>query len=192
MRSSSLGGKREIHSRESWMRGGLNVLLTELDGLQSENSGILFIGSTNAPWMVDSALKRSGRLGKWIFVPPPDESSRLALFKKYLSDAPLDAKIDYEELAKATKLCTSSDIAYLSREGVKAAWQRTVETGKKNKVTMPDLLACIKREKYNLGEWYDQAKQMMASESDKRLYSELADAIADYERQFSTATQTYR
>lgn len=188
-----LGGKREMHAREPWMRGGLNVLLGELDGLQSENSGILFIGSTNAPWMVDAALKRSGRLGKWIFVPPPDEGSRVALFKKYLSDAPLDAKIDYEELAGATKLCTSSDIAYLCREGVKTAWQRTVETGKKNKVTMQDMLACIKREKYNLGEWYDQAKQMLASESDKRLYSELADFISVYEAGIPTAAgQTYR
>lgn len=188
-----LGGKREMHSREPWMRGGLNVLLGELDGLQSENSGILFIGSTNAPWMVDAALKRSGRLGKWIFVPPPDEGSRAALFKKYLSDAPLDGKIDYEELARATKLCTSSDIAYLCREGVKVAWQRTVETKKKNKVTMADMLACIKREKYNLGEWYDQAKQMLASESDKRLYSELSESISVYDAGITaTSSQTYR
>lgn len=188
-----LGGKREMHMREPWMRGGLNVLLAELDGLQSKNNGILFIGSTNAPWMVDAALKRSGRLGKWIFVPPPEEQSRAGLFRKYLADVPLDGKIDYAALANETRLCTSSDIAYLCREGVKMAWQRTVETGKKNKVTTADVLACVKREKYNLGEWYDQAKQMLASESDKRLYSELADAISIYEAGVSTTvSQTYR
>lgn len=188
-----LGGRREMASKEPWMRGGLNVLLAELDGLQSRNSGILFIGSTNAPWMVDAALKRAGRLGKWIFVPPPDGPSRVLLFRKYLADAPVDEKIEYGTLAEMTKLCTSSDIAYLCREGVKMAWERTVETGKKHKVTMDDMMVCIKREKYNLGEWYGQAREMLMKESDRRLYSELEEAITAYEKESSASVgQIYR
>jgi AAA+ superfamily predicted ATPase len=188
-----LGERRDMAPHAPWIRGGLNVLLAELDGLYTKNSGILFIGSTNAPWMVDPALKRSGRLGKWIFVPPPDEQARALLFRKYLSDAPIDDGIDYDALARETRLCTSSDIAYLSSESIKRAWQRTIDTGVKHKVTMDDLTACIKSEKYNLGEWYEQARSMLTKENDKRLYSELEEAIEAYEREFSmAANQTYR
>ncbi len=188
-----LGGRRDMNERESWMRGGLNVFLAELDGLQSKNKGVLVVGATNAPWMIDSALKRSGRVGKWIYVPPPDEEMRVSLFKNYLAGAPLAEGIDYKLLAKETKMCTSSDIAYLCEEGVKMAWQRTVSTGEKSSVTMEDLIGCIKKEKYNLGEWYEQAKGMLASESNRRLYSELSDAISVYDAGItSVASQTYR
>ncbi len=85
-----LGGTRESTGHHVWAREALNVFLTEMDGATTNNEGMMVIGATNAPWMVDSALKRNGRLGKFIYVPPPDPEMREGLFRMYLKGRPLD------------------------------------------------------------------------------------------------------
>lgn len=60
----------------------VSSLLTELDGFQDKEN-VIVIGSTNYPDNIDSALKRSGRLGHHIEIPLPDKNSRCAIIKKY-------------------------------------------------------------------------------------------------------------
>jgi AAA+ superfamily predicted ATPase len=173
-----LGSSRGIvRGDQTWMREALTMFLTELDGLSSDNKGILIIGATNAPWMIDSALKRHGRLGKLLYVPHPDTKIREELFRMYLKNAPLAGEIDYGALAAATGACNSAYVMGVCEEAVKLAWQRTVDQQQKSSVIMEDVLTCIKREKSNLGEWYENAKLMITKESEKNLYSELNDAI---------------
>jgi len=50
----------------------INQFLAELDGIDSDNDGILVIGATNAPWYLDPAFRRPGRFDRIIFVSPPD------------------------------------------------------------------------------------------------------------------------
>ena len=187
-----LGTRRESTGNYVWMREALTTFLTELDGLQSDNNGILVVGATNEPWTIDPALKRHGRLGKMLYVPPPDESMREGLFRLYLRDAPLAGEIDYRALAKASGLCNSADIAGICREARQLGWGRTVETGKKDAITMGDILACMQRGKSNLAEWYETAKRSIVTDGDRKLYSELVSDIAAYENGLGAHSQSYR
>lgn len=60
----------------SALRGVINQLLTELDGVGSDNAGVFVLGATNAPWDVDLALRRPGRFDRAVFVEPPDQPAR--------------------------------------------------------------------------------------------------------------------
>jgi transitional endoplasmic reticulum ATPase len=57
--------------RQSGARHLINQFLSELDGIQSSNDGVLILAATNAPWHLDSAFRRPGRFDRIIFVPPP-------------------------------------------------------------------------------------------------------------------------
>lgn len=58
----------------------LNQLLTEMDGMNSKKT-VFIIGATNRPDIIDGALLRPGRLDQLIYIPLPDEKSRLQIFK---------------------------------------------------------------------------------------------------------------
>lgn len=61
----------------------LNQLLTEMDGMTAKKT-VFIIGATNRPDIIDPALLRPGRLDQLIYIPLPDEASRLQIFKASL------------------------------------------------------------------------------------------------------------
>ena len=92
-----------------------NAFLSELN--TCSDRGIFVIGTTNRPQMMDSAILRSGRFDKKIFVPLPDEHTRKEIFHKYLHDRPIDEDIDYLQLAQLTSSgYISSDIRQICDE----------------------------------------------------------------------------
>ncbi len=93
----------------------INQLLTEMDGIQ-ENSGVVVIGATNRPDIIDPALLRPGRFDRLILVPAPDEKARLEIFKVHTRRVPLAGDVDLRELAKKTEGYTGADIAAVVRE----------------------------------------------------------------------------
>jgi len=199
----TLGISRNSEDSRSWMREILTVFLSEMDGMQSANSKLMVIGATNCPWKVDPALRRHGRLGKMIFVPPPESRIRASLFRQYLGKRPVRADIDFDALASLTKMCTAADIKAICREAAKQAWERTLMqspvgngagvTFAKQSITQDDIVTCINKERYNLGEWYDQARGMIAGESNKNIYSDLMDQIKVYETENGIhASSAYR
>ena len=66
----ALGAKRS-DMRQSAGKNVINQFLAELDGVTSNNEGVLIIGATNVPWHLDAAFRRPGRFDRIIFVPPP-------------------------------------------------------------------------------------------------------------------------
>jgi transitional endoplasmic reticulum ATPase len=73
-------------------------------------SGLLIVGATNRPHLIDSAILRSGRMDKRIYVPPPDFDARVEMFKMCLAGRPYEKSIDFFNLAKLTENYVSSDI----------------------------------------------------------------------------------
>ncbi len=185
-----LGGNRESAGKNIWAREALNVFLTEMDGASSNNEGLLVIGATNAPWMVDPALKRNGRLGKFIYVPPPDQSAREGMFKIYLKDRPLGKNINYQRLAKESIECSAADIPVICNEAAKLAWEDSILSGSKRGITMKDLDCSLKKETYNMKEWFANAKQHMATDLNRSIYSGLNDSILENES--ITKAESYR
>lgn len=79
----------------------LNQLLTEMDGMTAKKT-VFIIGATNRPDIIDPALLRPGRLDQLIFIPLPDENSRLQIFKACLRKSPVSRDIDLSALARHT------------------------------------------------------------------------------------------
>ncbi|KAJ7896547.1 P-loop containing nucleoside triphosphate hydrolase protein [Mycena leptocephala] len=79
----------------------LNQILTEMDGMNVKKN-VFIIGATNRPDQIDSALLRPGRLDQLIYIPLPDEPSRLSILKACLKKSPVSAGVDLNFLAKST------------------------------------------------------------------------------------------
>lgn len=117
----------------------LNHLLQEIDGIY-ESKGIYIIAATNRSDIVDSALKRSGRLTKEIVVGLPDYESRYRLFNLFLSKLPLKQSIDIQALAEHSEGISGADIKAICDQAGVNAFQR--ESGSRNrdyKVDVQDL-----------------------------------------------------
>jgi len=93
----------------------VNQLLTEMDGLE-RLEGVVVIGATNRPDILDPALLRPGRFDRLIYVPPPDERARLEILKVHTRRMPLAEDVDLAEIAKRTEGYTGADLEVLVRE----------------------------------------------------------------------------
>jgi transitional endoplasmic reticulum ATPase len=95
-------------------------MLTELDGLE-ELHNVVVIAATNRPDMVDTALLRPGRLDRLLYIPPPDEASRLQIFKIHTEGKPIAPDVSLEQLAKESKDYVGADIEAVCREAAMLA-----------------------------------------------------------------------
>lgn len=98
-----------------------NSFLSELT--TAAQRGILTIAISNMPQQMDSAILRSGRFDKRLYVPLPDEKTRTELFKKYLMDRPIKKNINYHKLSELTNTgYISSDIRAICDDAASLAF----------------------------------------------------------------------
>ena len=109
-------------SRDSRFGGGndereqtLNQLLSEMDGFDT-SKGILVLGATNRPEILDKALLRPGRFDRRIIVDRPDLKGRIAILKVHSKDVKMDDTVNLEEIALATSGAVGSDLANMINE----------------------------------------------------------------------------
>jgi transitional endoplasmic reticulum ATPase len=98
----------------------VNQLLSEMDGLE-ELHGVVVIGATNRPDIIDPALLRPGRFDELIMVPVPDAPSRRKIFEVHLKDMPLSEDVDMDGLVSMTEQYTGADIAAVCRKAGRVA-----------------------------------------------------------------------
>jgi transitional endoplasmic reticulum ATPase len=98
----------------------VNQLLTSIDGLESM-AGVVVIGATNRPDIIDQGLLRPGRFDKLIMIRAPDKKARLEIFKIHTKDMPLANDVDIEELAEITEGYSGADIEAICREAAMTA-----------------------------------------------------------------------
>ena len=118
----------------------ISQLLTEMDGITTLQD-IIIIAATNRPNMIDSAILRPGRFDRLIYVPEPDEKSRLLIFKLYTKGMPICNDVDLNQLTTMTKYYSGADIESLCREAAMHALRRDVNC---QQVTMNDFQDAIK------------------------------------------------
>ncbi|OGU18621.1 MAG: hypothetical protein A2X85_17435 [Geobacteraceae bacterium GWF2_54_21] len=83
-------------------------------------AGIFIIAATNRPDKIDSAITRTGRLDKVVYLSPPDKPARIEMLQLYFKDRPIDS-LDFEKLAELTESYVSSDISFLVNESARDA-----------------------------------------------------------------------
>ena len=93
----------------------LNQLLSEMDGFDT-SKGILVLGATNRPEILDKALLRPGRFDRRIIVDKPDLKGRVAILKVHAKDVHLDESVDLDEIALATSGAVGADLANMINE----------------------------------------------------------------------------
>ncbi len=108
-RDSKYGGGNEEREQT------LNQLLSEMDGFDS-SKGILILGATNRPEILDKALLRPGRFDRRIIVDRPDLKGRVEILKVHAQKVRLDETVDLEEIALATSGAVGSDLANMINE----------------------------------------------------------------------------
>jgi transitional endoplasmic reticulum ATPase len=125
MRGTSAGEPRVVERM-------VNTLLSEMDGLE-ELRGVVVVGATNRPDLIDAALLRPGRFDEVVLVPPPDEKARLDILKVHTRNMALDGNVDLVDLSKKTKGYSGADIESLCRKAGVIALHEDIKIEKVSK-----------------------------------------------------------
>ena len=167
----AIGIKRSL-SRNSSMRSTVNQLLEELDGVGSNNEGIYLLAATNAPWDIDPALRRPGRLDRTLLVLPPDEPARAAILHTHLRERPVEG-IDLQALARVTEGLTGADLSHVCDSAAEKALMDSVRTGRPRLMNMQDMDAALKEVRPSTGPWFETARTVVEYSDASREYEEL-------------------
>jgi transitional endoplasmic reticulum ATPase len=117
----------------------VNTILAEMDGLE-ELQGVVLIGATNRPNLIDPALLRPGRLDELVYVGPPDVAGRRRILAIHAKRMPLATDVDLEDLARRTERFTGADLEDLTRRAGLTALRRDLANAE---VSMADFDAAL-------------------------------------------------
>merc|ERR1719427_2134127 len=104
----------------------MNQLLTEMDGMGSKKN-VFIIGATNRPAIIGSAIMRPGRLDQLIYIPLPDDGSRMAILKSNLRKSPVADNVDLPYLAKMTRGFTGAYLTEICQRACKLAIRESID-----------------------------------------------------------------
>jgi AAA+ superfamily predicted ATPase len=167
----ALGFHRAKSSSEI-MRPVVDQLLAEMEGIDTSTDKMLIIGATNMPWDVDPAFKRPGRFDKVVFVPPPDEKARTAIFQLKLTDRPVE-EIDFTLLAKRTELYSGADIENVVEVATEKVIAEIMDTGAERPINMKDLLAAVEETRPSTLDWLRTIKNYVKYANQAGLYDDV-------------------
>lgn len=123
--------------------GVVGELLAQIDGFSTDsNSTILVIAATNRPWDIDSALLRSGRFERHLYVGVPDESARVEMFKKQMEGLPVD-ELCFDELAMRTDGFSSADVVEVCNRSKDKAIMRSIRENVISNIAQEDFVEVI-------------------------------------------------
>jgi len=154
-RSRSSGGPN-ISGGHDEREQTLNQILTEMDGFDPR-LGVIVLGATNRPEILDAALLRPGRFDRRVVVSPPDRAGREAILEVHTRGVPLADDVSLGNIASATPGMVGADLENLVNEAALLAARRNHE-----KVNREDLTDALER--IVLG----AERKVMISEEDRR------------------------
>ena len=146
----------------------LNALLVEMDGFNS-NSGVIVVGATNRPEILDQALLRPGRFDRQVLVDRPDLTGREQILKVHVKQVKLDANVTLKEVAAITPGFVGADLANLVNEAALLAARL-----EKSTVEMSDFDEGVERVTAGL----EKKRRIMSEEEKQRIaYHESGHAL---------------
>ncbi|MEM0293578.1 MAG: AAA family ATPase [Saccharolobus sp.] len=142
----TIGVKRESHTGDSVTPRLLSLMLSEIDGLHSDD-GVIIVGSTNVPQLLDKALLRAGRFDKMIYLGSPDKAARKQILEIHCRGKPLANDVNFDKIAEMTERYSGADLANLCQEAARKVAAEAIEKGVDRKITMNDFIELIKKYK---------------------------------------------
>ena len=163
-----------LGANRSEMRGAsgrnvINQFLSELDGVETDNEGVLILAATNSPWHMDPAFKRPGRFDRMIFVSPPDQPARAAIAEIMLKDKPTES-IDYQKIAKRTPEFSGADLKAMIDVSIEDKLTAAFDTGVPEPIRTNDLTKAAKRMIPSTKEWFSKARNYALYANESGLY----------------------
>lgn len=167
----ALGGRRSDMSSGAG-RHVINQFLSEMDGVEHSNDGVLVLAATNAPWHVDPAFRRPGRFDRVLFVPPPDVEARASVLRIQLKDKPQEA-IDFRQISKKTNDFSGADLKAVVDQAIEGKLREAMKEGIPKPLTSKDLLAAAKGLKPTTREWFSTARNYAIYSNQGGIYDDV-------------------
>lgn len=171
----ALGASR-TDMRQSTGRHLINQFLSELDGVNTSNDGVLILAATNAPWHLDSAFRRPGRFDRIVFVPPPDDVARGEILRILLHGKPIE-KMDFDKLGKKLKDLSGADLKAVVDTAIEAKLREAMQKGKPSPLTTRDMQQAAKRIKPTTKEWFQSARNYALYSNESGLYDDILEYL---------------
>lgn len=165
-------GASRADLKQSAMRHVINQFLYELDGVETNNEGVLILAATNAPWSIDPAFRRPGRFDRIIFVEPPDATAREEILTSILNGKPV-GEIDVKKVAGVTENYSGADLKAVVDVATEAKLQESMKKGAIQPITTKDLLAAAKQHKPTTLEWFASARNYALYANESGLYDDI-------------------
>jgi transitional endoplasmic reticulum ATPase len=173
----ALGGERSRMTRP--MKAVVSQLLTEMDGVGNKEQNILVIGATNEPWNIDTALRREGRFGTTIFIPPPDKHARLGIMKLHMEKRPVEENIDYGNLADRTENFSGADMKALCERATEIPLKECLKFNVKRNINSLDFQQALHGMKPTTQPWFRNSIKRIKELGEAGNFPE----IMDFEKQ---------
>ncbi len=167
----ALGASR-TDMRQSGGRHLINQFLSELDGVQENNEGLLILAATNAPWHLDNAFRRPGRFDRILFVPPPDQPARANILQLILAGKPAEG-IDFDKIAKKTHEFSGADLTAVVDMAVEAKLRDAMKAGSLQPLRTKDLLSAAGQVKPSTREWFATARNYALYSNQGGIYDDI-------------------
>jgi transitional endoplasmic reticulum ATPase len=158
--------------KQSGMRHVINQFLSELDGVDSDNEGVLILAATNAPWSVDGAFRRPGRFDRIIFVEPPDLKAREDILQSMLNGKPV-GEVDTKKVAEAAKEYSGADLKAVIDIAVEEKLRESMSKGSLQPINTKDLLKAVKQHRPTTQEWFASARNYALYANESGLYDDI-------------------
>jgi SpoVK/Ycf46/Vps4 family AAA+-type ATPase len=158
--------------RTSAGRHLINQFLSELDGIQSNNEGLLILAATNAPWHVDAAFRRPGRFDRILFVPPPDAPARSAILRAQLRNKPVK-DIDFDHVAKKSDAFSGADLKALIDATIEVKLKEAMKKGVPEPILTKDLISAVSGIRPSTREWFSTARNYALYSNQGGVYDEI-------------------
>lgn len=158
--------------RQSAGRNLINQFLSEMDGADSQNDGVLILGATNAPWHIDPAFRRPGRFDRTLFVPPPDEAGRSAIIEVMAQKKPI-GELDPRALARKTPDFSGADLKAVFDIATEDVLTGAMRTGKVVPLTTKDLIKAAGNHKPTTKAWFESAKNYAMYSNQSGFYDDV-------------------
>ncbi len=142
----SITGSRDLGGESEQGRQLLSTLLGEMDGFQ-KTEGVVIVGTTNVPHILDPSILRPGRFDKVIYMPLPDASGRAKIFQYYLKKLPISQDLDYAKLGEISNRFSGADIKNVSDEVARQIADVAVTRARVLEINMQDIVRVIKQTK---------------------------------------------
>lgn len=172
----ALAAKRQ-YSREGTASKLVSQFLSEMDGFVQQNAGVLILGATNVPWVIDPAFRRPGRFDRVLFVPPPDAPARLEILRLLLKDRPQQGNLDLDFVVRATSGFTGADLSAVVETASDHAIEQSLQAGVEQPITGAHLKAALKEVKPTALEWLTTARNYARYANEGGQYDEVLEFL---------------